>query len=46
VTAITASLSAFFLEEIALGEMLQIIVTSTLAIFLRVGVKKAEAAAS
>ena len=39
VTAIVGSLSAYFLSEIQLGEMLQIVVTSILAVFLRHGVK-------
>tara|TARA_R100001443_G_scaffold106961_1_gene116550 strand:+ start:56 stop:232 length:177 start_codon:yes stop_codon:yes gene_type:complete len=45
VSAITAAVGAFFMEEIQFGEMLQIIVTSALAVFLRHGVKKAEKAA-
>jgi hypothetical protein len=42
ITAIIGSLSAYFLDEIQLGEMLQIVVTSALAVFLRHGIKKAE----
>tara|TARA_R100000808_G_scaffold12483_2_gene31061 strand:- start:1466 stop:1636 length:171 start_codon:yes stop_codon:yes gene_type:complete len=42
VTAITGSLSAYFLGEIELGAMLQICVTSALSIFLKHAVKKAE----
>lgn len=45
VTAITGAVGAFFMEEIQFGEMLQIVVTSALAVFLRHGVKKAENAA-
>lgn len=45
ITAITASLSGYFLAEISLGDMLQIVVTSVLAVCLRIGVKKAEDAA-
>jgi hypothetical protein len=45
VTAIVGAVGAFFMEEIQLGEMLQIVVTSALAVFLRHGVKKAEKAA-
>ena len=41
VTAIVGSLSAFFLEEIELGAMLQIVVTSGLSVFLKHAVKKA-----
>ena len=46
VTAITGAVGAFFMEEIQFGEMLQIVVTSALAVFLRHGVKKAENAAA
>ena len=45
-TALVGSLAAYFLEEIQLGEMLQIVITSILAVFLRHGIKKAEDAAS
>jgi len=45
VSAITAAVGAYFMQEIQLGEMLQIVVTSALAVFLRHGVKKAENAA-
>ena len=43
--AIVGSVSSFFLEEISLAEMLQISVTSVLAIFLRHGVAKSQLAA-
>jgi hypothetical protein len=39
------SVSSFFLEEISLAEMLQISVTSVLAICLRHGVAKSQTAA-
>lgn len=45
VTAICGAVGSFFMEEIQFGEMLQIVVTSALAVFLRHGVKKAENAA-
>ena len=41
VTAIVGSLSAYFLGEIELGAMLQIVVTSGLSVFLKHAVKKA-----
>jgi hypothetical protein len=43
--AIVGSLASFFLEEISLAEMLQISVTSVLAICLRHGVAKSQMAA-
>lgn len=46
VTAITGSLSAYFLGEIELGAMLQICVTSGLSVFLKHAVQKAEVAAT
>jgi hypothetical protein len=44
--AIVGAVGAYFTGEIELGEMMQLIVTSALAIFLRHGVKKAEKANS
>ena len=44
--AIVGALGAWFTGEIELGAMLQLGVTSALAVFLRHGVKKAEDAAS
>jgi len=44
--AICGALGGYFTSELALGEMLQIVVTSLLAVFLRHGVKKAEVAAT
>mgnify|MGYP003149903673 CR=1 FL=1 len=44
--AIVGALGAWFTGEIELGAMLQLVVTSALAVFLRHGVKKAEDAAS
>ena len=45
VTAVIGALGGYFTGEVELGAMLQIVVTSTLAAFLRHGVKKAEDAA-
>ena len=45
VTAIVGALGAWFTGDIELGEMLQLVVTSALAVFLRHGVKKSEDAA-
>jgi len=46
VTAIVGALGGYFTGEIEMGEMMQLVVTSSLAVFLRHGVKKAEAAAT
>ena len=46
VTAVIGALGGYFTGEVELGAMLQIVVTSVLAVFLRHGVKKAEDAAS
>jgi len=43
--AICGALGGYFTSELALGEMLQIVVTSLLAVFLRHGVQKSEDAA-
>lgn len=45
VAAITGALGGYFTGELELGEMLQLVVTSGLAVFLRHGVKKSEVAA-
>ncbi len=45
-TAVLGALGGYFTGEIELSAMLQIVVTSVLAAFLRHGVKKAEDAAS
>jgi len=45
VAAIIGALGAWFTGDIELGEMLQLIVTAGLAVFLRHGIKKSEAAA-
>tara|TARA_R110000751_G_scaffold27583_1_gene72806 strand:+ start:380 stop:550 length:171 start_codon:yes stop_codon:yes gene_type:complete len=44
-TAILGAVGGYFTGDIELSAMLQIVVTSTLAAFLRHGVKKAEEAA-
>ena len=44
--AIVGSVGAYFTGDMEFGEMLQLVVTSALAIFLRHGVKKAEKANS
>ena len=44
--AIVGAVGAYFTGDIEMGEMLQLVVTSALAIFLRHGVKKAEKANS
>ena len=41
VAACVAAASSYFMQEIQLAEMLQIVVTSLLAIFVRHGVHKA-----
>jgi len=46
ITAVFGALGGYFTGDIELSAMLQIVVTSTLAVFLRHGVKKAEDAAS
>jgi len=45
VAAIIGALGAWFTGDIELGEMLQLIVTAGLAVFLRHGIKKSEDAA-
>ena len=45
VAAIIAALGGYFTGELEMAEMLQLIVTSGLAVFLRIGVKKSEVAA-
>jgi hypothetical protein len=45
VTAIVGALGGYFTGEIEMGEMLQLVVTSALAVFLRHGVQKSEDAA-
>ena len=45
-TAALGAVGGYFTGEVELGAMLQIVVTSVLAAFLRHGVKKAEDAAS
>jgi len=45
-TAILGAVGGFFTGDLELSAMLQIVVTSTLAAFLRHGVKKAEDAAT
>ena len=46
VTAVLTSVGGYFTGDLELSAMLQIVVTSTLAVFLRHGVKKAEDAAT
>ena len=43
--AIIAAIGGYFTGELEMAEMLQLIVTSGLAVFLRIGVKKSEVAA-
>lgn len=43
--AIIAAIGGYFTGELEVAEMLQLIVTSGLAVFLRIGVKKSEVAA-
>jgi hypothetical protein len=45
VVAIVGALGAWFTGEIELGAMLQLVVTSALAMFLRHGIQKSEDAA-
>jgi len=45
VTAIIAAIGGYFTGELEMAERLQLIVTSGLAVFLRIGVKKSENAA-
>ena len=45
VTAIVGAFGAWFMGDIELGEMLQLVVTAGLAVFLRHGIKKSEDAA-
>ena len=42
ITAILAGVGGYFTGDLELGEMLQLVVTSGLAIFLRHGIKKSE----
>tara|TARA_B110000014_G_C19805569_1_gene418291 strand:+ start:44 stop:223 length:180 start_codon:yes stop_codon:yes gene_type:complete len=42
VAAIVGAIGGYFTGEIELGEMLQLVVTSALAVFLRHGVAKVE----
>jgi len=46
VTAAVGALGAWFTGDIELGEMLQLVVTASLAVFLRHGIKKSEDAAT
>jgi len=46
VAAIIAAIGGYFTGELELAEMLQLVVTSGLAVFLRIGVKKSEVAAA
>ena len=46
VTAIIGAIGGYFTGSIELPEMLQLVVTSGLAVFLRIGVKKGEDAAA
>ena len=45
VAAIIAAIGGYFTGELEMAEMLQLVVTSGLAVFLRMGVKKSEDAA-
>ena len=45
VAAVIAAIGGYFTGELELPEMLQLVVTSGLAVFLRAGVKKSELAA-
>ena len=45
VAAIVAAIGGYFTGELELAETLQLVVTSGLAVFLRIGVKKSEVAA-
>jgi hypothetical protein len=42
VAAIVGAIGGYFTEDIEFGEMLQLVVTSALAVFLRHGVAKVE----
>ena len=46
VGAIIAALGGYFTGELELAEMMQLVVTSGLAVFLRIGVMKSEVAAN
>jgi hypothetical protein len=46
VAAIIAAVGGYFTGELEMAEMLQLIVTSGLAVFLRIGVKKSQNAAT
>jgi hypothetical protein len=46
VAAIIGALGAWFTGDIELGEMLQLVVTAGLAVFLRHGIRKSEDAAA
>ena len=45
VAAIVGAIGGYFSGELEVGEMMQLVVTSSLAVFLRHGVKKSEVAA-
>ena len=45
VAAIVAAIGGYFTGELEMAEMLQLVVTSGLAVFLRMGVQKSELAA-
>ena len=45
IAAIVSAIGGYFTGELELGETLQLVVTSGLAVFLRIGVKKSELAA-
>tara|TARA_Y100001938_G_scaffold65958_1_gene91591 strand:+ start:244 stop:465 length:222 start_codon:yes stop_codon:yes gene_type:complete len=45
IAAIVGAVGGYFTGDLELGEMLQLVVTSGLAVFLRHGVKKTEVAA-
>ena len=45
IAAIVTAVGGYFTGELELAEMLQLVVTSGLAVFLRAGVKKSELAA-
>tara|TARA_Y100001938_G_scaffold65969_1_gene91609 strand:+ start:112 stop:348 length:237 start_codon:yes stop_codon:yes gene_type:complete len=45
IAAIIAAIGGYFTGELEMAEMLQLVVTSGLAVFLRMGVKKSEVAA-
>ena len=45
IAAIVSAIGGYFTGELQLAETLQLVVTSGLAVFLRIGVKKSELAA-